>query len=285
MTYGEIRGRLQKLSGGMDLELIDGWIQDRYAQALDKIPWKRLESNYTFQVPASVTTGTLTVVAGSTTITGVGTTWTDALDGFMLRVDAQEEYYQVAYVSPTELTADRGYERASDSALGYRIDQSLFVMPANARVIESLRPISGFPLERKSTGEMDRLAGNRNFYGDPRAFCASWDNFEDPPRLQVELFPVPNCPDSLSRQLSFAVELVVDADEIEPEDTGSSLLPFMRSQLLIAGVQSDIQAHLKDYGGAAGRADQDANGATLSASKSIEVSEGTVALGVHRIGL
>ncbi len=43
MTLGALRLRLSKLAPGVDLELLNGWIQDRYTEILDRLPWQRLE--------------------------------------------------------------------------------------------------------------------------------------------------------------------------------------------------------------------------------------------------
>ncbi len=44
-TYGEIRLRLKKLFPSVDLELLNGWIQDRYTEILDRLPWQRLSKS------------------------------------------------------------------------------------------------------------------------------------------------------------------------------------------------------------------------------------------------
>ena len=40
-TFGELRFRLSKLVPGVDLDLLDGWIMDRYQEILDVLPWSR----------------------------------------------------------------------------------------------------------------------------------------------------------------------------------------------------------------------------------------------------
>src|ERR1035438_2415580 len=42
MTYGQIKLRLTQAFPGVSLDLIEGWINDRYAEILGELPWTRL---------------------------------------------------------------------------------------------------------------------------------------------------------------------------------------------------------------------------------------------------
>jgi hypothetical protein len=114
-TYGQIRLRLSKLAAGVDRELIDGWIQDRYTQILDRLPWKRLEGETVIQSPPSYQVGTVTATQGSNAIVGVGTAWTQAMNGLMIRIANDQEFYVFTYVDATDATLDRPYEAQTDS--------------------------------------------------------------------------------------------------------------------------------------------------------------------------
>lgn len=241
MTYGELRLRLQKLCAGVDTELIDGWIQDRYTEVLDMLPWKRQEGESIIQAPLSYATGTVAATQGSATITGLGTTWSPTMDGLMIRINNTSEYYQFTQVSATSATLDRAFEGVSASDLAYRIDQNVYLMPDNARIIRQVRAMHnrGIPLEIITPGELNRISASRNLYGTPKYAAATWDNFSDPPQLQLELFPVPDCADSGGNLLSWGVDYIFDAAELDPDQTSVSLLPFVRPAVLIEGVQAN----------------------------------------------
>lgn len=267
MTYGELRLRLQKLCAGTDLELIDGWIQDRYTQVLDILPWKRQEAESVIQAPVTYSTGTISATQSSATITGVGTTWSPSMDGLMIRIDNTPEYYQFTDVSATSATLDRPFEGPTATGLAYRIDQNIFLMPTNARIIRGVRPLHNrvCPLAIVTPGELNRLSASRNVYGTPTHAAPTWDNFSDPPQLQVELWPVPDCPDSGSSLLSWSIDYVCDAAVIDPEQTSVSLLPFVRPSVLIAGVQADSLMPRTGYdGNLAGSGAHEARFATLA---------------------
>ena len=240
MTYGQLRLRLSKLAAGVDRELIDGWIQDRYTQILDQLPWKRLEGETVIQSPASYQVGTLSVSQGSANVVGAGTAWTSAMTGLMIRIANGPEFYIFTYASAEGGTLDRPYEEPDAAGAAYRIDQSIFTLPLDCRV---LRAVRGFhpsrELELISPAELNRLAPGRHRYGVPRFAAHTWDANTDPPLMQIELYPIPDSPDPLSNTLSFAVDYIYDPGDIDPSQTSASLLPWVRPAALIKGVQAD----------------------------------------------
>jgi hypothetical protein len=121
VTFGEIRLQLEKLCPGIDQELIDGWINARYTEILDSLPWKRAESESVFQIPASYNIGTVAVSQGSANVSGTGTTWTEAMNGRYIRINSGTEYYLFTWVSATSATLDRPYEGSTSSITGSAI--------------------------------------------------------------------------------------------------------------------------------------------------------------------
>ncbi len=251
MTYGALRLEIRKLCPGVDLEIIDGWIQDAYTELLDLLPWKRQEAESVLQSPATYNIGTVAGTQGSTTVVGVGTTWTSGMNGFMLRIDNQGEYYQVTFVDATHITLDRGYEGPTASGLAYRIDQNVFLLPPSTRIVRAVRPLHDRlkDLELVSPAELNRISTTRNTYGTPQWAAQTWDSFSDPPQLQLELYPVPDCPDSSGRLLSWSVDYIFDQAAIDPTATSTGLLPFVRPAALKAYCQQHAAALAKEWEG------------------------------------
>lgn len=244
MTYGEIRLHLQKALPGVDEELIADWIQERYTRILDSLSWKRQETESVLQAVASYAIGTLTVTQGSVIVTSddpTPTVFTSAMTGRMIRIGNTSEYYQFLYVSPTVGNLDRGYEGPDATGISYRIDQAVFLLPSNCRILRQVTPLHNMdhPLEIVPPSELNRLSSDRNSYGTPIYAAATWDNFSDPPQLQIELFPVPDCPDSTTNLLSWAIGYIYEEAEIDKDATSASLKPFVRPACLIAGVKAD----------------------------------------------
>ncbi len=130
----------------------------------------------------------------------------------------------------------------------YRIDQNVFLLPSNCRIVRQVRPLKSHlrPLKIVQPDELNRISPQRNEYGIPRWACPTFDNFSDPPIMQLELFPVPSVPDSSGDLLSWVVMFDFDADPLDPTQTSASLLPWMRPDALIAGVQA-AAARGKDH--------------------------------------
>lgn len=254
-TYGSLRLLIQKENPGVDLELIDSYIQTRYTEILDQLPWKRQEADSVIQSPASYQTGTLTATQGSTSITGVGTTWTSAMTGLMIRIANTEEYYQFTYVSATSGTLDRGWEQPTGSLLAYRIDQAVFLLPADCRILRGVTPLHDrvHGLRRVTPAELAQMAPQRRTYGAPAVYCQTWDSFSDPPQMQVELYPVPSAPNSAGVTPSFVVDYSFDAAQFSASAviTSASLLPWVRPGALQAAVRADCLRLAKDWNGAA----------------------------------
>lgn len=247
MTYGAIKLQLQKQLPGVDQELIEGWIQGRYQRILDALSWKRQETETVIQAPASYAVGTITVTQGSTSIVSDGspaTVFTTQMTGRRIRIANTSEYYQFTYVSATSGTLDRGYEGPSASTVTYRIDQAVFLLPANCRILRGVTPMHdrSRPLEIVPPSELNRISADRNSYGTPRYAAQTWDNQSSPPLMQVELFPVPDCPDSSANLLSWLVDYVYEEAEINQDATSVSLKPFVRPACLMEGVKADAMA-------------------------------------------
>lgn len=121
-TYGQIRLRCSKLAAGVDLELIDGWLQDRYTEIMDELPWKRTEGETVIQSPVSYQVGTLTATQGSAAVVGSGTAWTAALTGLTIRIADNPEFYVFSFTDGTHGTLDRPYEGSTASIVASAID-------------------------------------------------------------------------------------------------------------------------------------------------------------------
>lgn len=241
MTYGEIRYRLAKLAPGVDLALIDGWMQDRYREMLDELPWQRLQAVSTIQTVAEYNTGTVTATNGLTTINGVGTAWTSAMTGRMIRIAGRPEFYEFTYIAPASGSLDRGFEGASGGGQSYRINKSSYALPLALRFVTGVRSnATENSLSPRSTAELNELAPVRDVYGPPETFSLAMDQTSDPPLAQIELYPIP------TEVHGYLIDQEQEGADLTAGATAVSLLPWTRPGALLAGVQADIAIHLKD---------------------------------------
>jgi len=242
-TYGEIRFRLIKLLPLVDLDIIEGWINDRYQQILDRVDWRRKLVVSTFQTASEHSDGTISATAKNAAVTGSGTNWTSEMDGRMIRIAEGNEFYGFTYSSPTDATLDRGFEGSTGSGLSYRINQNVIKMPLDVRLVQSVESFeTGARLQRLSLVELNALDPKRSKYGSPTYWCPYMDAHTDPPVVQIELYPVP------TEVKGFRVEVIAEQDI--PSGSSTTILPWVRPAALIAGVQADAAALAGNLAGA-----------------------------------
>lgn len=242
MTYGEIRGRVAREVPGCDLKLIDGYLQDRHTAILDRLNWKRLRVDYVIQTTAPYQTGLVTATAGSAAVTIAGGTFTAGMTGRVMRFESRTEPYEFTYVGAGSGTLDRPFE-GSTGAYVFQLVQSVYSLPAEARIVESARLLDADrPLRRLSKSEMDMESPSRGALGVPTVFAAAPDLVSDPPVLQIEFYPIPDA------VYSIAIPYILE--QTPPSATATSILPWLRPSALVAGAKSDALEHLKDYAGA-----------------------------------
>lgn len=95
--------------------------------------WPWLYAEYDVPVPAPYNTGTISIVTGSSTVTGSGTSWVTSWNGRRLRVGANNADYRVSSIgSGTTLTLDQPVNLAANVVnAGYTLYQDSFRMPAD----------------------------------------------------------------------------------------------------------------------------------------------------------
>ena len=107
LTYGQLKFRLTKQFPGVDLDLIEGWIDDRYAEILGELPWSRQNVQSVLQTVAPYSTGTVTLAAGSNTVSLTGGAFTASMTGMAFRVTGEDDIYGFTYVDATDGLLDR----------------------------------------------------------------------------------------------------------------------------------------------------------------------------------
>jgi hypothetical protein len=235
VTLGQLRFRLTKAFPGVDADLIDGWIQDVYAEILAELPWSRQQVTATLQTTAPYETGTVAVTEGSNAVTLTGGAWTTGMTGRAFRVTGREEYYEFTQTGASTGTLDRVYEGDTAAAASYKIFQFIYPLPLDCRTLQD----DAFPsLVRLSGPQLDATS-----YGDPTNWASYMEDGSTPPRMQVELSPVP------VEAVAIPFNYTADADTLSA--TSAILKVWIQPAALIEGVTGRIKAHLGDYVGAA----------------------------------
>lgn len=232
-TYGQLRMEIAQLAPGKSLDVIDGFLRDRYTEILDRLNWSRLQAQGVITSPVSYSAGTIAVTNGSNAITGTGTAWTAGMTSRIIRINGESDYYGFTYVSGTTATLDRVYTGDTASGLAYRVDQNLYTLPVDARILDSVRCSTlPLPLEEMDAATANATWPSRNVYGTPKYFVRYMDSATDPAVMQIELLPIPEA------VLTFPIWYTYDA--APPASSTTNLLFWVRNGALKAGVLADL---------------------------------------------
>ena len=242
MTFGQLKFRLAQMFPGFSLDLIEGWANDRYAEILSELPWSRLNVSAQLATTAPYAMGTVAVAAGNTAVSLAGGFWTVAMNGMAFRVAGRSEFYQISPSGNTTGTLDRPYEGTTAPAAAYSIFQHIYPMPADCRLLydEAFAGALG-PMKRFDHGQLNESDPSRLQTGTPTGWAMYMDDGSTPPRMQVELWPIPDS------AIGIPFTYVGDASPLTA--TSTILQVWMQPTALLDGIVAKIKAHLKDYAG------------------------------------
>lgn len=246
-TWGSLRFQLQKGAPGIDLDLLDSYLNSRYEQVLEKAEWSGVKQHFTLLTQAAYqsATDTVTATVGSPLIVGLGANFTSQLIGSRFYIPGDAVYYTVSAVADTlDLTLERPYEgRGTDppgtvyAASPYVFMQHIYLLATDVgTVISLLDPVTGFPLLAMSKAELDASAGPRTLVNDPTSYAMYDDSSETTPPVlhQIELFPPP------LYARGIPVEYKHVAAGFDGGSTSTAPFPWVSDTVLLEGCRADI---------------------------------------------
>lgn len=150
------------------------------------------------------TTGTVSVSAGGTTVTGVGTTFTAAMDGRFIRFEGEAEQYEItAFGSTTSLTIEAYLGTANLSGVTYTITEDRKAMPSLFRSVHQVVLANSnssrgsiYTLEPRSFEQINHMRQNYVTAVYPYFFCTKWVTPEsgNVPLGYIYMYPNPSVP-------------------------------------------------------------------------------------------
>ena len=147
-TWGQLRLLLQAEFGEVGPDLLDGYLNTRYGDVLDRLAWKGLEVETVLQTTAAYQVGTVSVTLGSNAIVGTGTAFTTQMSGMKFQALSDNTAYTFTFVDATHGTLDRPYQGITNAAATYWIYQDEYTLPAAVKTVLSIiSPVTGLPLE------------------------------------------------------------------------------------------------------------------------------------------
>lgn len=244
MTVGKLKLRMLKQFPGTDLDVLEGFISDRYGEIIQELAWSRLNISAILQTVAPYVAGTVTVAAGSSNITLTGGAWTAQMSDRFFRVGGRAEFYGFHYVSATTGLLDRPYEGPSNLAAGYKVYQSIYSLPPDVRILPEDGMSGEFgPLTRTDWAELNVISPTRSAFGAPKWWAPRMDDSNTPPGMQVELYPIPD--------QAYTIPYEYVGEVATPNGTSAAFQVWMEpATALVEGVTAKILRLRGEYTGA-----------------------------------
>jgi hypothetical protein len=171
------------------------WLNDRYRQIWGAVPWNFAKKNAILQTTAEITSDSVTVTNGSTTVTETTSDgkWTSSVVGREFRADSDNEYYTISAYSnanPDTITLDRAYEGTTGTVHGYTIFQRIYTLANDVGQILTMTDLNHQrPLECVSQQELDYVDPNRGTYGEPRWYAPIGRDSNDIQQVELSFIP------------------------------------------------------------------------------------------------
>ena len=170
------------------------WIDYRYKELCTRFRPRHLRVIGEIQIPARVSTGSVSVTRDSVTVTGSSTTWATAPTTTTLATNwyfrAESAWYQcAAFSSDTEMTLTTAYSEDTGASKTYNIVKRHHSLAAGARWLgDAMLTRLRIPLNVTSIDHLDRDAPGRTIVGAYPDTMAQVGT-DSSNALQVEFYP------------------------------------------------------------------------------------------------
>lgn len=171
-TFSQMWRRILLHCPFVPVPLAQDWINDRYRLALDQAGlWGGQVAESQFIIPDAYSTGTISAINGSATVTGAATGWTTALEGRQFYVGGQGPFYTITTVDAgaQTLTLERPFGGATTGAgTAYEIAQVYVTAPADFLAFKTIKdPVNNWRIRfNKSQEWLDRIDAARTTVGN-----------------------------------------------------------------------------------------------------------------------
>ena len=167
--------------------------------------------------------------------------------GVDIDLDLLDQYIQSRYQRILDAHPWKALEKPGTvtvAGAGTAGTRAIYALPADLKILLEVNNATGnFPLRPYTQQELDFLYPGRPDTGASTIYSIAEDDSSDPPKHQVELYPIPN------GATSFPIRYIYNPSTFNPTATSASPLPWIPAHLIIDGVRADILSQKKDYQG------------------------------------
>lgn len=189
-TFGTM---VQRLSGILARELeerdIKILLNRVHQEEVEAHSWSFRRSNTVITTVAPISAGTVSVAQGSATVTGVGTAFTAAMVGYVIRLGQEDSYFTVTAVDVglQTLTIEVAWPSAALAASPYVLFPLFYSLPSTCQLVLSVKRL--VDLQETTREEINRRDPSRRSTANPSLAWApaGWDSSQN---YRLEFWPV-----------------------------------------------------------------------------------------------
>ena len=214
-----------------DTFLCQQWVNHTFRDIAEHRQWSWLRSRAQFLFPTLTNAGTVSVVRGSSTVTGIGTTWTGAEVGQQFRLNNIVPIYTITSVDPVgqTLTIDDVFGGMTTTGT-YQIYLAYVTVPTNFHSFISIYDVTTnrLILDNITQHDLDKRDAQRTNTGDPFYLVPfDYDTVSSPPLPRYEMWP-----HVLSQRV---VPFLYETRPVDLMDAGATLPRYIRGDILLEG--------------------------------------------------
>lgn len=180
-----------------------------------RYPWPFLRTRESITTVVDKTAGTVAVTAGSTTVTGSGTSFAAVDVGKYIQFQGANDWYRIsARTSATDITLDTAYAPATNLAAGstYVIRKFFYSLSSSVdRILDIKNWEKAIRFVNTDFGTLDWITGSNQAAGGPSAYAMY--GLDSSGNIQLTFYPFPTTPQIYEvKYLKRLSDLSADAD-------------------------------------------------------------------------
>lgn len=182
-TFAQIWQKVLLYAPGTPVGLVQQFVRNAYHRALNSHSYSELMADGEHVIASEYSDGSITLVNGSATVLGAGTTFTSAHEGLQLRVTDNDSipWYTVAtFVGVGEITLDRVWQGPDLTGALYTLGEYYIEFPSDLDNLDDIRDVTNnWRLRRQfhQQNYIDFVDARRENTGTPVLYVAA------PPRV------------------------------------------------------------------------------------------------------
>lgn len=229
-TYDQLVRQVKLRCPAASLFLCREWLDYAFRQLWDTRQWSWTRKRLQFLMPQQYNTGLVNVTRGSTSVVGVGTTFTVDMVNRQFRVGTQTPIYTIAsFTNPTNIDLTEVYGGSTVTGAGYSIYQAYVTPPSDfQQFITVVDTLMNWQLELNvQQEELNAWDAQRANTGTAYVIAPfDYDNiFNNPPLPRYEIWP--------HQRAEYVYSGLYISRMPDLSDPGASLPRYIRGDVLL----------------------------------------------------